>query len=110
MRVNTRNVIAAWQSGKEYRREDSIWTDGTSIFSYRTCLATPLADGRMVLNRTKYSATTSNKQSDVSFALRGMIACEVSGLHMGAEPRHLIDVASALPAAAERAARVMGAV
>lgn len=110
MRVNVKRVIAAWREGRQDRRERSIWTDGTAIFSYYTCLAAPMADGKLVLNITKYSSTTSNKQSGLSFGLQDVIACTVDGLRMGAYASDLVERANTLPAAAERAARAMGAI
>ena len=63
MRVNTKRVLEAWRGGRMDHREQSIWTDGAAIYSYGTCLVAPLASGNVVLNVTKYSVTTSNKQS-----------------------------------------------
>lgn len=108
MRVNLKRVIAAWEAGKACERERSIWTDGTSIYSYGTCIAAPMIDGRMVLNVTKYSATTSNKQSDLAWALGLRLACKVDDVRQGASPGELIEKANTLAAAAERAARIMG--
>lgn len=39
----------------------SFWTDGSNVYSYDTCIGCWLGD-TFVLNVTKYSATTANKQ------------------------------------------------
>ena len=110
MRVNVKRVAAAWREGREDRREQSVWTDGRAIYSYGTCLVAPLASGRVVLNVTKYSVTTSNKQSGLRVALHGLIAAEVDGLDYGARPHHIVEKANTLEASAEYAARVLGEV
>ena len=108
MRVNTKRVLEAWRGGRMDHREQSIWTDGTVIYSYGTCLVAPLASGKVVLNVTKYSVTTSNKQSNLRYALHGLIAAEVDGLRQGVGPETLVEKSKTLEASAAYAARVLG--
>lgn len=108
MRVNTKRVLEAWRGGRMDHREQSIWTDGAAIYSYGTCLVAPLASGNVVLNVTKYSATTSNKQGDLRWSLRGLIAAEVDGLPLGVSRATLVEKSKTLEASAAYAARVLG--
>lgn len=65
----------------------SLWCDGSNLWSYGTCVLTFGAHMRPVINVTKYSRTTSDKQ----FALIGRYpdAVLVSGLPFGAGPDDL---------------------
>lgn len=66
MRQNTKQTIAAFHAGKRKGKAiDSVWTDGRAIYSYGTCiLTTATVDGisTVIVNRTKYSVTTSQQQ------------------------------------------------
>lgn len=62
MRKNCQDVVRAWERGEACRRADSIWTDGERILSYGTCIVQPVG-GRLYLNRTRYSVTTSVHQN-----------------------------------------------
>lgn len=109
MRVNVKRVAAAWKAGRKDERERSVWTDGRAIYSYGTCIVAPLpVSGRVVLNVTKYSVTTSNKQSGLRVALAGLIACEVDGMRQGASEYALIEASKTLEAAAQHAAKALG--
>ena len=88
MRTNTRKTLAAFYARKSLRLASSVWTNGDHIYSYGTCLAARLSDGRIVLNRTKYSPTTSNHQNAIAAALGPFIS--VDGLRFGADSRELI--------------------
>lgn len=110
MRANVKRVLAAFREGRRDRRDESVWTDGESIYSYRTCIVAALPSGRLVVNVTKYSATTSNKQSDILWSLGPNVVATVTGMRMGVTPSEVIDRANTLEAAAERAARATGAI
>jgi len=63
MRKCTSQALAAFAAGNAMRPAKSIWTDGNSLFSYETCIATRMpCCGAVVLNTHEYSATTSEKQ------------------------------------------------
>ncbi len=73
MRQNIKAVISGWNWSRRVSHS-SCSTDGVSIFSYETCLLTPIAagapnDGPFVFNVTKYSPTTSGQQT----AIRGSV-------------------------------------
>lgn len=71
MRKNCEAVYAAWHAGHAHHAAPAIWTDGTTIYSYTTAIVTrpdaeslmPIPAERVVVNRTRYSPTTSIHQS-----------------------------------------------
>lgn len=77
MQTNTRNAFELWKKGKQSppsTRHLSIWTDGLSIWSYATCIATrhfERPDGALVviLNDSDYSVTTRRHQNSLDIAL-----------------------------------------
>lgn len=87
MRVNCTQALRAWRKGKALRPAQSIWTDGETIFSYGTALVTKRADGTVVLNRTRYSVTTTIHQNTLAFELAG--AVEVDNLSQGVDAYNL---------------------
>lgn len=88
MRVNCRKALAAWKAGKAKRAADSVWTDGESIYSYATCIVTRDADGTPIVNRTRYSTTTSQHQTALHGAL-GVDTPYVDGLPRGCDREDL---------------------
>jgi hypothetical protein len=71
MRVNTEKALRAWQSGKAWRERigrGSIWSNGTSLYSYGTELVRQW-NGSTYLNVTRYSRTTSVHQNALRVAL-----------------------------------------
>lgn len=80
MRKNTQRVFEAWQKGALSVARDcgtAIWTDGQSIYSYQTCIATRDpedvhgANGKSVIfNNSRYSPTTSQQQGGMRFLMR----------------------------------------
>jgi hypothetical protein len=95
MRTNTREVLQAVQNGKALRKADSVWTDGLHIYSYATCILAQQRDGTFVLNVTKYSNTTSDKQSSIRAwgPIRAglSIVAQVDGMPRGCSPERLLD-------------------
>jgi len=63
-RKNTEKVIAAFKRGVPYRQEESVWTDGIAIYSYRTRILW-CENGELVLDNRSYSRTTSEKQKGI---------------------------------------------
>lgn len=47
----------------------SISNDGSKLYSYATVIAQKLPNGAIILNDTKYSATTSKHQYDTRYAI-----------------------------------------
>jgi len=68
MRKNTREVFNAWKQGKRKKFCDAIHTDFGEIYSYATLLVAQ-HDNTVVLNRTKYSITTSIHQGGLHVLL-----------------------------------------
>jgi hypothetical protein len=60
MRKNCRWTFDAWRAGRSLKPAESIWTDGTTVYSYRTAIAVTLPSG-VILNRTPYSVTTTTQ-------------------------------------------------
>ena len=60
---NTFRVLRAWHRGEPLHASDSIWTDGRVIWSYKTAILARREDGRVILNGTHYSNTTSAHQN-----------------------------------------------
>jgi hypothetical protein len=87
VRKNTRLALAAYNAGKAARPAESIWTDGDTIYSYRTALLTRLPDGREVFNGTRYSVTTTIHQN----AIRDAAYLEVDDIERGASAEDLRD-------------------
>lgn len=55
-------VVDAFMRGDAARGGSSLWSTGDTLMSYGTCIAQ--WDGKgMIINRTKYSKTTSAQQS-----------------------------------------------
>lgn len=48
----------------------SMHTDGKRLYSYSTCIAEFAPDGKLVLNVTKYSSTTSRHLTELRGVLR----------------------------------------
>lgn len=88
MRVNTRKTLEAFARRKALKVASSIWTNGDHIYSYATCLACRLSDGRIVLNRTRYSVTTSIHQNALAAEFGAFVA--VDGLRFGANDAELV--------------------
>jgi hypothetical protein len=86
MRKNTVQVFGAWLKGDENRKQNSIWTDGDTIYSYGTAIATHGDNlGEVFMNRTKYSNTTSQHQNNLAvlFPREGYEILELNGLPIG---------------------------
>lgn len=92
MRQNIQEVISAWNWNR-HKSHLSCSTDGVSIFSYDTCILTPLDAGMpdvgpFVFNVTKYSRTTSGQQT----AIRGctdVALLEVDHIPIGVDAHYL---------------------
>lgn len=82
MRKNCQEVVRAWERGKECHKASSIWTDGRRIMSYGTCLVENVG-GRLYLNRTRYSVTTTVHQNALA-AYFGDRVIEIDDVPRGA--------------------------
>jgi hypothetical protein len=64
-----------------------------SAYSYSTCIAVRLDDhgGIVVVNRTKYSVTTSKHVGKLWRHLRGVVVVDVEGLPEGCSRQDLVN-------------------
>ena len=92
MRVACEKTLKAWQEGKAFKQEQSVWTDGRRIYSFQTVLLIRNGSGKLIANRTKYSKTTTRHLNAILREL-GSSVIEVSGLPFGATEDDLIDAA-----------------
>lgn len=67
MRKNTVSVFNAWFNGRSERKQKSIWTDGSIIYSYHTPILWYNENGAVVFNSERYSCTTSNHQNSIRY-------------------------------------------
>ena len=81
MRKNCQEVVRAWERGEECCKASSIWTDGRRIMSYGTCILQNVG-GRLYLNRTRYSVTTTIHQNALA-AYFGDRVIEIDGVPRG---------------------------
>lgn len=96
MRENTRQAVQAFDAGRAERPARSVWTDGETLFSYGTAIATR-DGGTVVLNVTRYSKTTSEKQNGARtyYGASNPNVVTVDGIPRGAGRRELLDAAKA---------------
>lgn len=94
MRKNCQQVVRAFDSGKALRPAASIHTDGETIYSYNTAILTrhPGGNGKVILNRTRYSTTTTIHQNAIAAAYQGVLL-EVDGLPQGCSVATLLRYA-----------------
>lgn len=60
----------------------SINFDGSKLYSYGTCIAQKLPNGSIIVNATKYSATTSKHQSYLRRAIPSERKTHVTTKHV----------------------------
>ena len=86
MRKNTENTLKAWHFNRSWHKAESVWTDGTRIYSYETILVEPTGQADKVrMNMTKYSPTTSIHQNAILHDLGGLVAETVENVPMGSK-------------------------
>jgi len=78
-RGSNSDVTQAFAKGKT-AKSGTMYSTGDKLYSYGTVIATRQADGRVVLNNTKYSVTTSRQQSLTKKALKdNNVSYDVTG-------------------------------
>lgn len=65
MRKNTQNVFNAWLNGRSEKGQDSVWTDGSTIYSYNTPILWYNENQAVVINNQRYSVTTTVHQRGI---------------------------------------------
>lgn len=68
-RRNIFEVFEAWQDNRP-RTKGAISTDGDTVYSYGTAIAARSHDGRIVVNRSRHSKTTTNHQNGIATGIR----------------------------------------
>ena len=63
---NEEVVISFSRREKAKSSTGSLWSTGDCLYSYHTCIAEYSADGKLYINLTKYSTTTSHHQTLVN--------------------------------------------
>ena len=69
----------------------NFFESGTDAYSYQTCIRTIDCEGRMILNRSYYSPTTSRHQ-DVAFKGYGIDAISLNNVPVGATAEDLRNI------------------
>ena len=89
-------VVREFLRGRQAKSSTgNLWTTGDRLFSYRTCIAQRLSDVVIIVNDTRYSATTSTKhQSPLRNQLRDSGKFMV--LHIKDCPWEILDLKSRL--------------
>ena len=86
--MNNQSVINAFICGKSANSSNrNLRSYGNKLVSYYTTIAERLADGTIVLNRTKYSVSTSKIQTWLlnSVVIGGFPHREVYNVPLGAQ-------------------------
>ena len=60
---NEEVVIAFSHRERAKSSTGSLWSTGDCLYSYSTCIAEYTKDGKLYVNLTKYSTTTSHNQT-----------------------------------------------
>ena len=86
MRKNCRLTYEAWRDGRAVKPSTSIWTDGSSVYSYQTVIASTRPSS-VLLNRTQYSRTTTTHQNALAWQMYqdGIEYSEVWDVPMGSQ-------------------------
>ena len=84
--MNNQSVINAFVCGKSAKSSNgNLHSNGDKLYSYYTVIAERLANGTIVLNRTKYSVSTSKIQTWTKGAFDGhRNVVEVTNVPLGA--------------------------
>ena len=72
-RRNIFKVFQAWKEGKR-KASGAISTDGRTVYSYSTAIATVDDDGVVILNADKYSKTTTVHQNGIRYGVTSSAA------------------------------------
>lgn len=86
--MNNQSVINAFLCSKSAKSSNgNLHSNGDKLYSYYTVIAERLANGTIVLNRTKYSVSTSKIQTWLlnSVVIGGFPHREVYNVPLGAQ-------------------------
>lgn len=84
--MTNREVIISFMNGKVAKSSTgNLYSNGDRLFNYQTCIAEHTGNGKVIVNSTKYSVTTSKLQTYVRYEadrLKGGYI-EVTGVQAG---------------------------
>ena len=84
--MNNKSVINAFICGKSAKSSNGkLYSNGEKLYSYYTVIGQRLADGTIILNRTKYSVSTSKIQTWLLYSVieSGLQYKEVCNVPLG---------------------------
>ena len=61
--MNKREIISSFVNGATSGTASNLKIDGNKLINYRTIISFRIDDGKIILNNTKYSPTTSRNQN-----------------------------------------------
>lgn len=80
--MRNQDVIKKFVNHAENARTLHVLSNGDKLFNYGTCLAQRY-NGKIIVNVTRYSVTTSKIQHYLKYELDGYQVTEVSGVPRG---------------------------
>lgn len=80
--MRNQDVIKKFVNYAEEAETLHVRSNGDKLFNYGTCLAQRY-NGKIIVNVTRYSVTTSKIQSSLKHELSGYQVIEVSGVPLG---------------------------
>jgi hypothetical protein len=95
MRKDSAKLAAqAFAAGKAYKGAGACYSTGDALWSYLTCIAARALDGRIVINGTRYSVTTTRHQTAARIAVADKTHATVLSMPRGASPLAVIAAAA----------------
>ena len=80
--MRNKEVISKFVNFAESAATANVTSTGDKLFHYYTCIA-QRHEGKIILNVTRYSMTTSKLQGHVRWELSGYDVIEVTGVPLG---------------------------
>jgi hypothetical protein len=92
MRKHLEATVNAWREGYSHAKiGESSWSNGSDVYSYKTCIMTRTETGEAIVNMSKYSVTTSRLQNELAAEFPDAVF--VDGLGFNVDREHLRDAA-----------------
>ena len=80
--MRNKEVISKFVNFAESAATANVRSTGTQLFNYETCIA-QRHEGKIIVNVTRYSMTTSKLQNNLRCELSGYDVTEVTGVPRG---------------------------
>lgn len=81
--MRNKEVISKFVNFAESAATANLRSTGGQLFNYYTCIAQRHEEGKIIVNVTRYSMTTSKIQSHVRWELSGYDVIEVTNVPIG---------------------------